>query len=105
MLEPAEVLQRLYACGFELQTYERFPRAVGVSRGDCIVLLQAEADGLRMLGAPGWKLGDSIGVLTMHDGKQVFQAKSELLPATPERLEALAAFRRDVEQSIAWRIA
>jgi hypothetical protein len=32
------------------------------------------------------------------DGRRVFQAKSEVVEATPERLQALKRFREDLER-------
>ena len=98
MPDPSEQLQRLYQAGFEFQTFERFPRTVAVVRDECIALLEPGPDGLRMLGTPGWRLGEVIGVLVEKDGRQVFQAKSELVEATPERLEKLRQFRLDLEK-------
>ncbi len=98
MADPSELLQRIYTAGFELQTFERYPRAIGVSRGDCIVLLESCETGLRMVGSPGWKLGGFIGVLTSQSGRQVFQFKSEIVEATEERLHQVALFRQDIEQ-------
>jgi hypothetical protein len=105
MADPSELLQRIYAAGFELQTFERYPRAIGVSRGDCIVLLEPSETGLRMLGSPGWKLGGFMGVLTSKAGRQVFQFKSETIDATVGRLEQLARFREDIEQLLMGRPA
>ncbi len=51
-----------------------------------------------MIGAPGWRIGEVMGVLVEKDGREVFQAKSEIVEATPERLEALRKFKRDLEQ-------
>jgi len=45
MPDPAEQLQALYAAGFELKPFDRFPRAIGILRGSCIVLLQPERTG------------------------------------------------------------
>jgi hypothetical protein len=39
-----------------------------------------------------------IGVLVERDGQQVFQAKDEIVEATPERLEALRRFREDLKE-------
>ena len=64
MPDPAEQLQRIYLAGFELQTFDRFPKCVGVVRDGCIALLVPSVDGLQMLGTPGWRLGEAIGVLT-----------------------------------------
>ena len=96
MPDPADQLQRIYLAGFELQTFERFPRAVGVVRDGCIALLEASPAGLLMLGTPGWKIGDAIGVLVEKGGRQVFQAKDQIVEASPERLEALRAFRQEL---------
>jgi hypothetical protein len=101
MPDPAEQLQRIYLAGFELQTFDRFPKCVGVVRENCIAMLVPSVDGLQMLGTPGWRLGEAIGVLTEKEGRQVFQAKGEVVDATPERLEALRCFRTDLQAILA----
>ena len=69
---------------------------IGVLRDGCIALLRATPQGFEMIGTPGWRMGEVLGVLVERDGRQVFQAKSETIEATPERLEALNRFRRDL---------
>ena len=98
MPDPSEQLQKLYLAGFELQTFERFPTSIGVLRDGCIALLRATPQGLEIIGTPGWRMGEVMGVLVEHDGRQVFQAKSETVDATPERLEALSRFREDLNR-------
>jgi len=100
-MDPAEQLQRLYLAGFEFQTFERFPNMVGVIRGDCIVLVMPTPQGLQMVGTPGWRMGEVIGVLTEVKGRKVFQNKEQLLEATPERREELERFQTDVKAAIA----
>jgi hypothetical protein len=95
--DPAAQLQRLYLAGFDLQTFDRFPKCVGVVRDDCIALLVPTPQGLQMLGTPGWRMGEAIGVLIEREGRQVFQAKSDIVEATPERLETLRRFRAELE--------
>lgn len=97
MPDPAEQLQRIYLAGFELQTFDRFPKCVGAVRNGCIALLVPSIGGLQILGTPGWRLGEAIGVLTEKHGRPVFQAKQETLEATPERLETLRRFRADLQ--------
>ena len=97
-MDSAEQLQRIYLAGFELQTFDRFPKAVGVVRDDCIALLEATPAGLVMIGTPGWRMGEVMGVLVEEAGRQVFRAKSETVEATAERLEALRQFRLDLER-------
>ena len=98
MPEPAEQLQRLYSSGFDLQTFDRYPNSMGVLRDGCIALLRATPAGLEIIGIPGWRMGEVLGVLVQRDGRQLFQAKSETVEATAERLEALKRFREDLEQ-------
>jgi len=89
MPDPAEQLQRIYLAGFEIQTFERYPRAVGVIRDNVIALLETSSSGLRLIGEPGWRMGEVMGVLVNENGRQVFRAKQEVVQATPERIEAL----------------
>ena len=98
MPDAAEQLQRIYVAGFELQTFERYANTVGVIRDGCIALLRATPNGLELVGAPGWRMGEVLGVLVDKDGRRVFQAKAEIVEATPERLEALKRFTADLEQ-------
>ena len=95
-MDSAEQLQRVYLAGFELQTFDHYPKCVGVVRDNCVALLVPGVDGLQILGAPGWRMGEVMGVLTKREGREVFQAKSEIVEATPERLEALQKFRQDL---------
>ena len=97
MADPAEQLQRLYVSGFDLQTFDRFPKCVGVVRDNCIALLVPGVGGMQVLGTPGWHMGEAIGVLVEKEGRQVFQAKQEIVEATAERLQTLAKFRDDLE--------
>lgn len=96
MPDSAEQLQQLYLAGFELQTFERYPKCIGVMRDNCIALLVPGVDGLQILGAPGWRMGEVMGVVTEKEGRRVFQAKSEIVEATPERLAILERFRDDL---------
>jgi hypothetical protein len=98
MPDSSEQLQRLYIAGFELQTFERYPNSVGVLRDGCIALLRATPTGLEMIGTPGWRMGEVLGVLVERDGRQLFQAKSETVEATPERLEALRRLHAELRE-------
>ena len=100
MPDSAEQLQRVYLAGFELQTFERYPKCIGVVRDGCVALLVPGVDGLQILGTPGWRMGEVMGVLTEREGRKVFQAKSEIVEATPERLALLQRFRQDLAKSM-----
>jgi hypothetical protein len=98
MPDPAEQLQRIYLAGFEVRTFERYPRAVGVVRDNVIALLETAPSGLRLIGQPGWRMGEVMGVPVNENGRQVFRAKQEVVEATPERLDALRRFREDLDR-------
>lgn len=97
MPDPAKQLARIYQAGFEIEQFERFPQAVGIVREGCIALMQSTPNGLTMIGRPGWRMGEAIGVLIEKEGSTVFQAKSEILEATQERIEMLKKFDADLQ--------
>jgi len=96
-MDSAEQLQRLYVAGFDLQTFERFPRAIGVLRDNCLAFLVPGPDGLQILGNVGWRMGESLGPLVEREGRKVFIHKQEIIEATPERVATLERFRSDLK--------
>lgn len=101
MADRGEILQKLYVAGFDIQSFDRFPRAIGISRGYCIALLEPDpGTGLRIVGRAGWRIGDAIGVLTSHAGRQVFQWKDQVVETTPERLKLLEDFERELTEAL-----
>jgi hypothetical protein len=100
MPDSAEQLHRIYLAGFELQTFERYPKCIGVMRDNCVALLVPGVDGLQILGTPGWRMGEVMGVLTEREGRKVFQAKADFVEATPERLALLQRFRQDLAEAM-----
>jgi len=96
-MDSAEQLQRLYVAGFDLQTFERLPRAIGVLRDNCLAFLVPGPDGLQILGNVGWRMGESLGPLVEREGRKVFVHKQEIIEATPERVATLERFRSDLK--------
>jgi hypothetical protein len=97
-MDSEEQLQRLYLAGFELQTFDRFPKAIGVLRDGCIAFLVLGPDGLQILGNVGWRMGESLGPLVERAGRKVFVHKQEILEATPERIATLDTFQADLKK-------
>jgi hypothetical protein len=95
-MNPEEQLQRLYVSGFDLQTFERFPKAIGVLRDNCLAFLVPGPDGLQILGNVGWRMGESLGPLVEREGRKAFVHKQESIEATPERVATLERFRNDL---------
>jgi hypothetical protein len=97
MPDPAEQLQQLYLSNFDLQTFERFPKAIGVLRDGCMAFLVSGPDGLQILGNVGWRMGESLGPLVERGGRRVFVHKDEAIEATPERIAVLERFKADLK--------
>jgi hypothetical protein len=95
-MDSAEQLQQLYVAGFDLQTFDRFPNAVGVMRDGCIAFLVPGVNGMQILGNVGWRMGESLGPLVEKNGRKIFLHKGEELEATPERITALEQFKADL---------
>jgi len=96
-MTPEEQLQRLYTAGFDLQTFDRFPKAIGVLRDNFIAFLVPGPDGLQILGNVGWRMGESLGPLVERNGHKIFIHKGETVEATPDRVTALEKFRTDLK--------
>jgi hypothetical protein len=94
---PEEQLQKLYVAGFDLQTFERFPKAIGVLRDGCIAFLVPGPDGLQVLGNVGWHMGESLGPLVERNGRKVFIHKEEIIEATDDMMATLERFRTDLK--------
>ena len=95
---PEEQLQNLYTAGFDLQTFDRFPKAIGVLRDNCIAFLVPGPDGLQILGNVGWRMGESLGPLVEREGRKVFVHKQEILEATQDMIATLERFREDLKR-------
>jgi hypothetical protein len=96
-----EQLQRLYLAGFELQTFERFPQAIGVIKDGYIAfLIPGGPEGLQILGNVGRRMGESLGPLVERAGRQVFLHKEEIIEATPELIQGLSAFKDELKSHL-----
>jgi hypothetical protein len=100
MPDPANQLQQLYLAGFDLQTFERFPKAIGVLRDGCLAFVVPGTDGLQILGNVGWRMGESLGPLVERNGRKVFVHKQEILEATPEMIATLERFKADLKETL-----
>jgi len=98
MPDSAEQLQRLYMAGFELETFERFPKAIGVLRAGYVAFLVPGPDGLQILGNVGRRMGESLGPLVERGGRKLFIHKQEEIEATDQMIADLEQFRSDLRR-------
>lgn len=84
--------------GFELETFERFPKAIGVLRAGYIAFLVPGPEGLQILGNVGRRMGESLGPLVERSGRKLFIHKEEEIEATEEMIAELEQFRDDLKR-------
>ena len=84
--------------GFELETFERFPKAIGVLRAGYIAFLVPGPEGLQILGNVGRRMGESLGPLVERGGRKLFIHKEEEIEATEEMIGGLEQFRSDLKR-------
>ncbi len=82
--------------GFELQTFERFPKAIGVLRDEWIAFLVPGPDGLQILGNVGRRMGESLGPLVELGGRKLFLHKELAIEATDQLIEEYERVRADL---------
>jgi hypothetical protein len=98
-LTPQQIktFERLIAAGFRPIAIPPYENALCVRRGECAALLAPVANaGLRLLAAPTYIVDGNLGVKLSRAKSEVFVWKKKEIAATPERLQELADFRKDL---------
>ena len=92
-----KVFERLFEAGFRPMAIPPYESALCVRRGECAALLSAVPNaGLRLLAAPTYIVDGNLSVKLKRGNGEVFVWKKKEIEATPERLQELEAFRRDL---------
>ena len=92
-----KIFERLFEAGFRPIAIPPYESALCVRRGECAALLSAVPNaGLRLLAAPTYIVDGNLSVKLKRGKGEVFVWKKKELEATPERLQELEAFRRDL---------
>ena len=92
------VLERCAAAGFAVVAFPMYASAAGVRKGNCAALLTpVPSSGMRVLGEPCFLLEGNLTVRVRRAGHEFFVWKKQQLEVTPERLQELERFRKDLE--------
>jgi len=92
-----QVLERLFAAGFRPIAIPPYESALCVRRGDCAAVLSPIPNGgLKLLAPPSYLVEGNLSVRLKRGAGEVFLWKKTELPATPERLREVAAFRQEL---------
>jgi hypothetical protein len=98
-LSPEQIgaLQRLVAAGFRPIAIPPYESALCMRKGECaVVLAPVPNGGLKVLAPASYLVDGNFGVRLKRGEGEVFVWKKSEIPATPERLEELATFRREL---------
>jgi hypothetical protein len=92
-----QVLERLFAAGFRPIAIPPYESALCVRRGECAAVLSPIPNGgLKLLAPPSYLVDGNLSVRLKRGAGEVFVWKKTELPATPERLHEVAAFRQEL---------
>jgi len=94
-----KTLEQLFAAGFRPVAIPPYESALCVRRGECAAVLSPVPNaGLRVLAPPTYIVDGNFSVKLNRGNREVFVWKKSELEATPERLEELATFRRELSE-------
>jgi hypothetical protein len=92
-----QTMERLFAAGFRPIAIPPYESALCVRRGECAALLSPVANGgLKLLAAPSYLLEGNLSVRIKKGASEVFVWKKKEIAATPERLQELETFRKEL---------
>lgn len=92
-----QILERLFAAGFRPIAIPPYESALCMRRGECAAILSPiPGGGLKLLAPPSYLVNGNLSVRLKRGAGEVFVWKKSELPATPERLEDLGLFQREL---------
>jgi hypothetical protein len=92
-----QTMERLFAAGFRPIAIPPYESALCVRRGECAALLSPVANGgLKLLASPSYLLEGNLSVRIKKGASEVFVWKKKEIAATPERLQELETFRKEL---------
>jgi hypothetical protein len=92
-----QTMERLFAAGFRPIAIPPYESALCVRRGECAALLSPVANGgLKLLAPPSYLLEGNLSVKVKKGASEVFVWKKKEIAVTPERLQELETFRKEL---------
>lgn len=92
-----QLIERLFASGFRPIVIPPYDNALCLHRGECAVLLAPLPNGgFKLLAPATFLVSGNLSVRVSRPSGDVFVFKQHELPATPDRLALLDAFRSDL---------
>lgn len=94
-----QVVERLFAAGFRPIAIPPYESALCMKKGNCAALLTLVPNaGLKLLAPPSFLVDGNLSVKLKRGPGEVFVWKKKEVEATPERLNELESFRRELSE-------
>lgn len=94
-----QTVERLFEAGFRPVAIPPYENALCLKRGDCAaVLAPVPNGGLKVLAPPSYLVAGNLSVKLKRGRGEMFVWKKSEVEATPDRLEELARFKRELMQ-------
>jgi hypothetical protein len=94
-----QTMERLWDAGFRPIAIAPYENALCLKRGDCAaVLAPVPNGGLKVLASPSYMVAGNLSVKLKRNSGTVFVWKKNEVEATPEKLQELESFRRELMQ-------
>jgi len=94
-----QVMERLIAAGFRPIAIPPYESALCVKKGNCVALLApVPSAGIKLLAPPSFLVDGNLSVRLKRGSGEVFVWKKKEVEATPERLNELESFRRELAE-------
>jgi hypothetical protein len=94
-----QVVERLFAAGFRPIVIPPYENVLCMRKGDCAaVLAPVPNGGLKLLAPPSYLVDGNLSVKIERGSGEVFVWKKREVAATPEKLQELDSFRRELSE-------
>jgi hypothetical protein len=94
-----QVVERLFAAGFRPIAIPPYESALCMKKGNCAALLAPVPNaGIKLLAPPSFLVDGNLSVKLKRGSIEVFVWKNREVEATPDRLQELESFRRELTE-------
>jgi len=94
-----KILERLFAAGLRPIAIPPYESALCMRKGECAAVLATVANGgIKLLAPPSYLLEGNLSVKLKRGSGEVFVWKKKEVEATPEKLNELEVFRRELTE-------
>jgi hypothetical protein len=94
-----QTIERLFAAGFRPIAIPPYESALCLKKGECAAVLAPVTNGgLKLLAPPSHLVDGNLSVKLKRGAGEVFVWKKHEVAATPEKLQELESFRRELSE-------